>query len=597
MTATVDSSSHRMVVVPAGGPITGHHIGIPSGVRGGAGLLQVGAQPDLIQVAVSATEVPELPAGHVALADELAAHWDIEPSGQPWRFDPLEPQPVRRIVLELPTELDPADAARQIVRAGLAGALLWLPDTGDDVFLPVDGVPHRVREIDLGGRNSGLACLTRDSAVELYASSVRAGVDIVVLADISGSMSWDDIPAGLERSAFRAHGGQWITRIEALKRALLDMLDIRLQISGRVSRFALLEFNHQARHKFPRGGGMTQLDGSSPESLVTEFRHAIALLRPDGGTDIGNALHEAANLLYREGHPSNEKLIVLVSDGANWAPAGEGGTGEVVRTVQEPVSLVAHLHNEAKIRLHAIGISTAELFQRRGLPPDERIIPNHALLEELVKVGGGDPAQVGGMEVLADYFTGLGGGISHRVGERLTEASRPGPLSGRTKAALDRLRSAGTSQWDQRRENLRDQLSELLVRCNDEAARVYGRQIWNYKWLQQLLSREFGSPAADIASFVSSVSRVLTVTQTEAPFTPLRALLDQLNGADVGCETLGAVFGTAVDSPTSAQVLVMQRVHDTTSELLDRLIIMQPEAESAPKPESSGPTGRFTYRD
>ena len=47
-----------------------------------------------------------------------------------------------------------------------------------------------------------------------------------------------------------------------------------------------------------------------PSGLVQEFRDAIGLLRADGGTDIGQALQFAAELLYRHGHPANDRLLV-----------------------------------------------------------------------------------------------------------------------------------------------------------------------------------------------------------------------------------------------------------------------------------------------
>ncbi|MEV2224515.1 vWA domain-containing protein [Nocardia vinacea] len=601
MTGVIDSSSHQLVVVPSGGPIAGIRIGLPAGTAGGPGLLQVRAGQDLVQAAVVAVELAEVPPGHVAMADEFASAWDIDGSADhaSWRFNSMNPQAVRRIVLELPTELDPVDAARGIVNARLAGSLLWVPDEGAELFVPVDGVPHRVREIDLGGPRTGLACLTTSTAVELYASSVRAGVDIVVLADVSNSMTVDDIPSGMESP--RRFGAQqsWITRIDALKRALHELLDIRLQVSGRVSRLALLEFNQQVRHKFPRGGGMAQLDGSSPEELVTEFRHAVALLRPDGGTDIGNALHEAANLLYQHGRSGNEKLIVLVSDGANWTPKGDQGTGEVVHTVQEPVSLVAHLHRDVGIRLHAIGISTAELFHRRAAyEPHETIVPNHALLEELVKVGGGDPTTVGGLDVLADYFAGLGGGMTHRVGERLTEPSRTGPLPEQTIAALDRLRTTGAIEWDLRRDELRSLLCDLVKKCNDEGNRIYGQLAWSELHLHQLMSREFGQPISDPKMFVGSVARVLRGKRSEPPFAPLQSFLDRLEKTDAEYTALTGMVGAVVDSPSSAQVLVMQRVHDLISEMHSTLAAMQPVVSAEPEQSTNPPTkSRFTYRD
>ncbi|ONI89694.1 hypothetical protein ALI22I_14425 [Saccharothrix sp. ALI-22-I] len=610
MTRVADSTSHRLAVVPGGGPIAGNRIGLAAGDGSGPCLMSVRSTTGWLRTAVFAAESDAVPPGQVAVDDELAVAWDVDASDRPdWLLDRMTPVPIRRLVLELPTERDPADAARDIAKAGLVGTLLWIPAGDVDVSLPIDGVPHRVREIDLGGRTDVVASLTRDTVVELHASAVRAGVDIVVLADSSNSMSVDDLPVGVESRRFFGSSQRWITRMEALKRSLQELLDIRLQISGRVSRLALLEFNHQVRHRFPRQGGMAQLDGSSPESLVQDFRHAVALLRPNGGTNIGNALHEAANLLYQHGRPGNEKLIVLVSDGANWTPRGDQGIGEVVHTVEEPVSLVAHLHRDVGIRLHAIGISTAELFHRRGqYQPNETIVPNHALLEELVKVGGGDPTTVGGLDVLADYFAGLGGGIIHRVGERLGEPARPGPLPERTRLALDRLRSVGTIDWDQRRAELSGRISELVGRCDTESQRVLGSPAWSDVDIMRLSTRDLGRLASgdgELVRFLTGLSGGLRPGHDSPHFGALRAVLDELSAiagrraADY--PRLSEVSGIAVDSPSSAQVAVMQRVHDLLVDLHRTMAGAQPHVvipanpvpDEAPAPARS----RFTYRE
>ncbi|MFT4125587.1 MAG: hypothetical protein QM662_05085 [Gordonia sp. (in: high G+C Gram-positive bacteria)] len=71
------------------------------------------------------------------------------------------------------------------------------------------------------------------------------------------------------------------------------------------------------REQFPREGGMIEFDADSPPRRIHDFRTAVATMHADGSTNIPNALHEAANLLYRYGRPGNEKLVVLISDGAH----------------------------------------------------------------------------------------------------------------------------------------------------------------------------------------------------------------------------------------------------------------------------------------
>jgi hypothetical protein len=346
---------------------------------------------------------------------------------------------------------------------------------------------------------------------------------------------------------------------------------------------------------------MEQLDATSPEQLVTEYRHAVALLAPDGTTDIGNALHEAANLLYRHGRPGNDKLVVLVSDGATWVPSGDSGTGEVVETVKEPVSLMAHLHRDLGIRLHAIGISTPELYRLAGGDMTKpQLVPDHGLLEELVKVGGGDPTTVGGLDVLADYFAGLGGGILHRVRDRLTEPARPGPLLDHTRAALDLLRPAGAADFNQRREELKGRIAELAGKCNTEAQRSSGQVVWDDGRISMLSDRELGILVTDdlrVPAFLIGLSEGFRPPSADGRFATFVALLDDLRDLgghrSVDYRRVAALCGTSVDSAGGCQVAVLQRMHDCLGELHTALAAV-PTTTSTEPPRA---TGGFTYRD
>ncbi|SFR22897.1 von Willebrand factor type A domain-containing protein [Lentzea waywayandensis] len=602
------SGPHRLVAVPGGGAVTGTRVGVPVGAGSGAGVLSVRSGTGWLQAAVLATELAEVPAKHVAIDEDLAAQWDLDVADrQRWQLDLVDAVPVGKLVLELATEREPGEAAREFAQAGLVGELLWVPAKGTDFSVSVNGVPHRVHEVDAGGHHEVVARITKNTVVELYAPASRAGVDVVVLADTSFSMQMQDLPA-VRASAWGTFttGEQWITRVEALRESLRDLLEMRTRVSGRVSRLALLEFNGQVRQVFPHQPGMVQLDADSPAPLVDDFRRAVASMKPSGSTDIGQALHAAANLLHRNGRPGNEKLVVLVSDGANWVPRGESGTGEIVSAVKEPVSLMEHLHRDLGIRLHAVGISDENLYRRRG--GDMRkaeYVPNHTLLRELVKVGGGDSTTVGGLDALAGYFGGLGGGIVHRVQGRLTAAPKPGPLPERTRTALQALRHTGTEDWDRHREELKAGITELAGRCDTEFQRSHGQDVWVDRFVLQLSGREFGSLVADVAgaaNFLVRVSRGLRPQPDHAAFAPLVALLDELRsigengGVDYGRVT--GLCGKRADSPGSVQVLVMRRVHDVMTDVHRAL-------SSAPAPviviaapaSTARPASSFVYRN
>jgi hypothetical protein len=404
-------------------------------------------------------------------------------------------------------------------------------------------------------------------------------------------------------------------RLEALQQALRDLLEMRLQISGRVSRIALVEFNRETRQVFPRGGGMAQLDGGSPADVVEEFRNAVTLLRARGGTNIGNALHEAANLLYQHGHAGNERLVVLVSDGANWAPKGEQGSGEMVNALEEPVSLMEHLNRDMGIRLRAIGISTADLFRRRGYVPDADMVPNHDLLEELVKVGGGDPTTIGGLDVLEEYFSGLASGITYRVRKGLREPCPAGPLPEPAVAALSRLRAPvpGTQDLVARRSELELHIVEQVGLCNDQALRALGGPAWDASRVTAHFQRKLTGQPQSAARFLARVAEML---RPDPPpdradaigglASPLCLLLDRLatvtrdreNMVIAYCSEFGVRDGAAIT------ILIdgLARVHDE----LDRLhhgLRQLPDDGVEPRPGATtpsaapGPAAAFVYKD
>ncbi|MFD0885637.1 VWA domain-containing protein [Streptosporangium algeriense] len=494
MTWILDSDVGRHVVVPAEGPVGGDAVGVAEDVRPRYGLLIAGNQ----RHAVTLSALREVPRGVLAIGDDLAEQAGFGNETR-WRLEKADPVDLVRLQLELPTEKSVEGAARALGDAGLAGRVLWVPQPPEECWLEVDGVPHRVRALDSGGRTDVLARITERTVVEVFAPGVRGGVDIVILADTSGSMSIDDIvsPEGHYRR---------VTRMAALQQALIDLLEVRLRIDGRLSRVALAEFNHELRVSFPRGGGMAELDGSAPASVVNDFRTAVALLQPKrAGTDIGNALHEAAQLLYLHGVPDNDKLIVLVSDGAHWQPKGEQGTGEVVQAVQEPVSLMAHLHQNTGLRLHTIGISTQDMYRhwltqtrQQSHPTSE---PNHALLAHLVAVGGGDPSTIGGLDVLAGYFSGLGAGVS--CGVRVGQGRR---RSGGLSREAVRLLSAGNAHDQGRRAKLGADLAELAGRCNEHLVRVFGDSArLDYLQIDTTINRSILGDRSDERAFTELV--------------------------------------------------------------------------------------------
>lgn len=453
------------------GLATGHTVAV--GEHGmNAGFLDAGNGRRAVRLCPAA----ELTADQVVIGEQLADELGLSGQGeQAWTLTPAEATPAATLVLETMTEGDLDGLARQLKRAtDVAGQVCWLDEDASMAWIHVDGTPFRVRQaLGADGRPvRGLMSVDPRTEIQLFAPNSRTGVDIVVLADCSGSMSWDDIVDSGEMTRARLGAqSRYITRMGALKRALTQMLEIRTQVTGRVSRIALVAFTTTARCVFPRQEAMAEIEGPEDVARIDQFRSAIGLLKhQDAGTDIGKALHYGADLLYRHGVPDNDRLIVLVSDGADWAPKGVDSTGEALAATDDPVSLMDELHRTLNVKLHAIGIGDEATFHQwwninhrrtRG-EPHVSTVPNHRLLKNLLEVGGGDPGRIGGLDVLEDYFADLGAGVSHRVG-------RPSPvtlprLQGR-RTVLTSVRKPVDAAAEQRRRQLADEAQTLRYHC------------------------------------------------------------------------------------------------------------------------------------
>ncbi|WP_405804041.1 VWA domain-containing protein [Streptomyces sp. NBC_00210] len=562
---------HRLHSVPAGGPLTGQRIGVCPAALPGAGpmgvpaLLTVGSATAQVPAAVRLVPLAAVPEGVIAVNEDLARQLGLgEGTEQPaWRLDAVPVEPVKSLTLESSVEAPFDVLARELSDAGLPGMLLWIPpQESAELWLDVQGsASYRVKALEAGGRHGVLVEIGERTDVELFVSSARNGVDIVILADCSGSMSVPDVPEISEGSSYGGHyGAARRPRMDVLRNALSDLLAMRLGISGRVSRFAMLKFTHTTAHVFPRAGGMAELDAGSAGPAVEEFRNAVALLRPeDAGTDIGNALHEAANLLYLHGKPGNERLIVLVSDGAHWTRRGNDGVGEVVYAAKEPVSLMEHLHRNTKVRLHAVGISTLAMYRRwiaDGNRGGEVFEPNHELLQQLVRVGGGDEAAIGGFDVLTRYFSGLGAGMTRRVVVGAARHARPdAQLPPHLAEALHRLAeqlresaargTARDSEPDVQQLGFR--LLESAGNAIRESRRALGTPLFRHKAAQfavhkavfTLETRPSPTFDRDMASSFTPARLAATPPALNSALAAIGTLLDQLRAPQNGPKDAG----------------------------------------------------------
>jgi Mg-chelatase subunit ChlD len=489
----LDARSCRTLLVPDEPALRGGRVAVRRGqLAGETAVFHVNGRRGAMAAGVRVAPYDEVPPDVLVVPESLATRLGLH-KDTGWQLVTAPAVPLTSLTLEAMVE-EPADDLWRAVRGGgdLAGQCLWTGvDIGSNV-LEIGSRQFRVRAIDETGRKE-LREIVSSTEIELFLPAARVGLDVVILADCSGSMEVDDLPVSAERVGWS--GTSYQMRLDALKEALLRMLQARLRTAGRESRIALLRFATETEQRFPPGEGMVPLDASSPRELITGFEQAVRYLNVSGGTDIAGALLRAAELLDRHGKPGNDRLIVLVSDGRPWVAKTADATGEVVFAVDDPVSLMSHLHRRRNIRVHAIGISNNDLYDawlRRNRYPDRQgLRPDHPLLERLVGVGGGDPTRIGGIDVLEGYFGGLGAGLTRHVGNPAEAAARPLAAS-----TLSLLRQSAADDTAERGRAAVQRLRDGMPELNDYARLLAGRQLDNWMPFEKtdeidlILSRE-----------------------------------------------------------------------------------------------------------
>lgn len=425
-------------VVPDEPSLLGARVAVTN--SSGHALLRVSGRTGIREIGVACFADRSVPADRIVLSESLASRVGVQ-GGDTVELFPMVARPVSELMLESLTE-EPSKSLWERIREDgqLVGQCFWTGSDPDAVLLDIGDTQFRVRSFDQPSA-SELRVVTAETSIELFVQGARIGLDMVILADVSGSMGVDDLPSGpSETHGFRLQGSHPgnVKRIDALRAALIQMLDARLRIQGRESRMALLSFATTVDQQFPRSPGMATVDAQSDPRLIQEFRGAIAALEAKGTTAMSEAILRAAELLDRYGKEDNERLIVLVSDGKPFSPKSADATGEVLQLRNDELNLVTYLFKNRGIRLQSIGISDEGLFRaweaRTGTQP-ESLRPDHGLIQRLANAGGGDPNRTGGVDVLIDVFQGLGAGYRRFVG-RPTAGGRLRALSPHAQTAL-----------------------------------------------------------------------------------------------------------------------------------------------------------------
>lgn len=221
--------------------------------------------------------------------------------------------------------------------------------------------------------------LTKDTKLRLLVPHRKSGADMVIVVDASKSMDEQDY----------INNGQPRSRLEGVRQALDILLQSRSDAGSRVSRLAILVFGRNVQMFHPRRPEMVEVQ----QQQLGEIRDRLTILNEGGlrtlqvdrtGTNISAGLLTAASLLDNFNQGGNEKMVILLSDGAEWTYArDEDEEGTIIGTTEDAAVLAGSLHADSSIRIHTVGIGNERLVRQRSRIHVKALLPNRELLEKI----------------------------------------------------------------------------------------------------------------------------------------------------------------------------------------------------------------------
>lgn len=490
---TLDRKSHPDLLVLSGSVVvTGAMVFVhPDAIAGTAKLgvfSAIGGDGARRVLPVRVLSCTEIPGGALAIAQQLADELELAtPKDADYR---LELDGFASLVAEEVGLLSIGEASLEQAASALnetpclGGRLLFVHKDGRQLApgtMQLAGAPYQIAGV-LPRNSNVIYEITEKTRLKLRAPRARSGVDLVILADCSGSMGDTDL---LDEAKRRR-----VSRIDALK-AALKTIGKMWQSAGPSLRIALVSFTTQCEVRFPDAGGMQEIRPGEARAVLNRFADAVDDLQPTDaqGTDIAQALHVAAELLQLHGKSGNDKLIILISDGAHWVDADEETSiGKTVRILEEPVSLMRQLRKREHVHLHCVGISNEPTFRMwwQMLNPGQAVppmrIPRHDLLKRLAEAGDGQFVLAEDAAQLSNYFEQLAAGVTLSLA---SQAVPPPPLLQDSDRQLFRehaqnlLNRRQAAQVSPECLALAQEIRELYRSCNELAMKCTGHTLFS----------------------------------------------------------------------------------------------------------------------
>jgi hypothetical protein len=266
-------------------------------------------------------------------------------------------------------------------------------------------------------RSKSILVVDDNTTLNLFVPHRKGGVDMVIVVDASNSMDLCD---------YVGDDGRAHSRIDGVRGAMETLLQRRLASGSRVSRVAVVVFGANTRMLYPLHDAiMVELES---EAQVSDMRESIRNLNQIGlerlrlertQTDISGALRYATELLDYYAQEGNEKMLVLLSDGADWTEDTAGASdGEIVHTAHDPAVLADSLHYDSGVRIHTVSISDEQALRRyedRRYWNQGWAIPNTTLLRKVADFTEGLFIESSDARLLTRLFDELGEGALYPV--------------------------------------------------------------------------------------------------------------------------------------------------------------------------------------
>ncbi len=370
-----------------------------------------------------------LPTGQIYVNQHFASRIGLKAGGSRcWAIkQPAQVVPLQKVVLEPEAELNDIEQECDNLRKKrddlFTYRCLLVTENKDLEALSLHMAENsyfRLRSIEPDIQTipaNSVLFFNEQTRLELFVPLRKKAVDMVILVDVSTSMDFRDyIDAN-------NHLG---TRLMGVQKALQTLFDRRLASESRISNIAILVFSSEIASLFPPTSlSMTEVKQATRPDLQKSLRMLNGSYLSEnilyrGGTNLVAALHKAMDTFDMCSQEENERLLLLLSDGADWTrKTDENRDGEVSGMTDDPVEMAEMSHHNSHIRIYTVAISDEKTFKQYIKDPryinDAKAIPNTRLLRAIAASTSGKYYESPNARVLTKLFDELGQGIHYQL--------------------------------------------------------------------------------------------------------------------------------------------------------------------------------------